>query len=90
MDEKIYARDLDGTGSMHICSMEDPNAVTFIPETPMSSAAPELYEALEAELLGHLTDAQNWAEAGDHQAAEFHQKRANKLEALLAKARGES
>ena len=54
------------------------------------AAAPDLYEALEAELLDHLCDAQSWAEAGDHQAAEYHQKRANKLEALLAKARGEA
>lgn len=27
--EIIYARDLDGTGSMHICSKEDPGAVAF-------------------------------------------------------------
>lgn len=28
----IYARDLDGTGSMHICSKGDPGAVWFIRE----------------------------------------------------------
>lgn len=29
MSEPIYARDLDGTGSMHICSKGDPGAVKY-------------------------------------------------------------
>ena len=30
----IYARDVDGTGSMHICSKEDPGAVEFTRSPP--------------------------------------------------------
>ena len=29
---EIYARDLDGTGSMHICSEGDPGAVRYVRE----------------------------------------------------------
>lgn len=34
-DPIIYARDLDGTGSMHICSKEDPGAMEYLAKEEM-------------------------------------------------------
>lgn len=38
LSEAIYARDLDGTGSMHICSMEDEGAVELVPTSHLETA----------------------------------------------------
>jgi len=31
MTDAVYLRDLDGTGSMHVCSQEDPDAREYLP-----------------------------------------------------------
>ena len=77
--EPIYARDLDGTGSMHICSKEDPGAVAFVPETPMNVAAPELYE---------LVDLVNQSFGGG-KVMTFSDSDIDRFAAVAAKARGE-
>ena len=49
----IYARDLDGTGSMHICSKEDHGAVKFIAEARIGEL-----EADNARLLAVMREWQ--------------------------------
>lgn len=31
MSDSVYLRDLDGTGSMHVCAKGDPGAVEYLP-----------------------------------------------------------
>jgi len=30
-DKTVYLRDIDGTGSMHVCAKGDPGAVAYVP-----------------------------------------------------------
>ena len=41
-DEFIYARDLDGTGSAHICSKEDPGAYEYTRSDLITRTAPQV------------------------------------------------
>lgn len=43
----IFACDLDGTGSMHICSEEDPGAVRYVDADAQAALIAELVEALQ-------------------------------------------
>lgn len=31
MSDEVYLRDIDGTGSLHVCSKGDPGAIKYIP-----------------------------------------------------------
>ena len=46
--ERIWCRDLDGTGSMHPCSKGDPGAVEFIPADAIEHQRTLLRKAVEA------------------------------------------
>lgn len=41
-DDTLYARDLDGTGSPHVCSKEDPGARLYIREDADQSSPEDL------------------------------------------------
>lgn len=45
---KVYLRDIDGTGSLHVCSKGDPGAICYTPEALKG----DLLEALDA-ILAH-------------------------------------
>jgi hypothetical protein len=55
LSEAIYARDLDGAGSMHICSKEDPGAVEFIPASEARAQVAVAYE-VAADAVLHKSD----------------------------------
>ena len=46
MTDPIYARDLDGTGSMHICSKDDPGAVEYRRTAREAGEVPEYTYAM--------------------------------------------
>lgn len=50
-DLRIYARDLDGTGSMHVCSAEDEGAVRFIREDVVSDMVAEQHITFDFHLM---------------------------------------
>lgn len=40
MSDLVYLRDLDGTGSMHVCSKGDPGAIAYAPAALPAVSAP--------------------------------------------------
>lgn len=53
----IYARDLDRTGSLHICSAEDSGAIPHIRRDPAALAADPMVQAVIAAALGEAENA---------------------------------
>jgi hypothetical protein len=39
--ELVYLRDLDGSGSMHVCAATDAGAVPYVPETTLTARVAE-------------------------------------------------
>ena len=62
MTDAVYLRDLDGTGSMHVCSQEDPGAREYLPSDarPMTVAeAAKVRETDdEAEVMRRLIEGE--------------------------------
>lgn len=71
-DLYIYARDLDGTGSMHVCSQEDLGAVRFFHEDTMQAIIQRLCNEAEREQAeGNDRVAELlWQIAGDFEATQ--------------------
>ena len=51
--ELVYLRDLDGSGSMHVCAATDAGAVPYVPETTLTARLSDK-DAEIARLRGEL------------------------------------
>lgn len=65
MTQKIvYLRDVDGTGSLHPCSKDDPNAIEYAPCADIDSirqAALEVFRNYEGHKFNnHTSHPLNW------------------------------
>lgn len=61
----IYLRDIDGTGSMHVCAKDDEGAIEYAQiNKDLHAAAPDLLSALEIMLNAVVTHGM-WRDHGD-------------------------
>lgn len=51
MDDTVYLRDIDGTGSMHVCVKGDAGAVEYVPAATLTAQAAEIARLKEALLF---------------------------------------
>lgn len=70
----IYARDLDGTGSMHACSREDPGAVEYV-RAELADALADLVQELIETTAGDPVSGTEWDEAALAALAAYRESR---------------
>lgn len=81
----LYARDLDGTGSMHVCAENDPGAIAFVAiDDEEREALKDAMLSLQLSAEQEDIDADNEVRSGEPSAADGMRKVAERYRKHIA------